>query len=61
MGSSSIPLDFKHNEFNEFECENYFNDYFEKWRVYMDDLRDFYLAGHSFGGYLFGNYASKYP
>ena len=61
MGSSSRPLDFIHNEFNEFECENYFNDYFEKWRVEMDDLRDFYLAGHSFGGYLVGNYASKYP
>ena len=25
------------------------------------DLTDFYLAGHSFGGYLVGNYASVYP
>jgi len=61
MGSSSRPLDFKYNEFNEHNCENYFNYYFEKWRVQIDDLRDFYLAGHSFGGYLVCNYASKYP
>lgn len=33
MGSSSRPSDFKHNKFNEFDCENYFNDYFEKWRL----------------------------
>lgn len=26
----------------------------------MGDMKDFYLAGHSFGGYLAGNYASKY-
>jgi alpha-beta hydrolase superfamily lysophospholipase len=24
-------------------------------------LKDFYLAGHSFGGYISGNYAIKYP
>ena len=33
----------------------------ERWRVAMDDLKDFYLVGHSFGGYLVGNYAAQYP
>lgn len=27
----------------------------------MGDLKDFYLAGHSFGGYLVGHYAHRYP
>jgi len=27
----------------------------------MGDLKDFYLAGHSFGGYMMGNYATQYP
>ena len=26
----------------------------------MDELKDFYLAGHSFGGYMVGNYATQY-
>ena len=39
---------------------DYFVEYFEKWRIAMD-LTDFYLIGHSFGGYQVGLYASKYP
>jgi pimeloyl-ACP methyl ester carboxylesterase len=31
----------------------------EQWRQSIN-IRDFYLAGHSFGGYLVGNYAVKY-
>ena len=27
----------------------------------MGDLKDFYLAGHSFGGYICGHYAYQYP
>lgn len=27
----------------------------------MGDLKDFYLAGHSFGGFICGHYAIKYP
>ena len=32
----------------------------EAWRMAMNNLSGFYLAGHSFGGYLCGNYAVKY-
>ena len=35
--------------------------YLEDWRVAMGKLRGFYLAGHSFGGYIAGIYAKKYP
>ncbi len=35
-------------------------DFIEKWRIEMD-LTDFYLGGHSFGGYLVSHYALKYP
>ena len=44
--------------------------YVEKWRVAMKsnflksgeerEFTDFYLAAHSFGGYIAGNYALKY-
>ena len=44
--------------------------YFEKWRIAMAknffksgeerEFTDFYMAAHSFGGYLAGNYALKY-
>jgi len=27
----------------------------------MDNMTDFYLAGHSYGGYLVGLYALEYP
>ena len=27
----------------------------------MGDLKDFVLAGHSFGGFICGHYAVKYP
>ena len=27
----------------------------------MGDIKDFILAGHSFGGYVVGNYAFRYP
>lgn len=27
----------------------------------MGNLTDFYLAAHSYGGYIFGTYAAKYP
>ena len=35
-------------------------NYFEKWRIEMGELTNFYLIGHSFGGYMMGNYASRH-
>ena len=32
----------------------------ENWRRAMGHLTGFYLAGHSFGGYIVGSYAAKY-
>ena len=58
MGASSRP------EFNIKDPEKvdeYLIDWLEKWRVQMGDLKDFVLAGHSFGGYISGLYAIKYP
>lgn len=58
MGSSSRP---------PFTCETgeeadmYCMEFMEKWRVAMKDLDFFVLAGHSYGGYLAGTYASLYP
>lgn len=60
MGSSSRPNNYDYN-FTPEESIQYFNDYLERWRVAMGDIRDFYLVGHSFGSYLVANYAAKYP
>ena len=38
----------------------YFIKYIEKWRKNFGNLKDFYLAGHSLGGYLAGHYAVRY-
>lgn len=59
MGSSDRPSNFK------FDCtptqaKDYVVDHFETWRKAMA-LKDFYLVGHSFGGYNVGHYAVKYP
>lgn len=61
MGASSRPSDYDAEKFTAEQSIAYFNDYMERWRVAMDDMRDFYLVGHSFGGYLVGNYAAQYP
>ena len=34
-------------------------DFIESWRKALN-LTNFYLAGHSYGGYIVGNYALKY-
>ena len=36
-------------------------DFLEKWRKAFGDLKGFFLAGHSFGGYICGHYVCKYP
>ena len=41
------------------ESIDYFVNYIEEWRKEMH-LDRFYLAAHSFGGYICGNYALKY-
>ena len=46
---------------NAEDAEQYFLDSVEKWRIAMGELTDFYLVGHSFGGYLAGLYASFHP
>ena len=58
MGASSRP---KFKAEDPDESDRYFVDFIEKWRVAMGDLKDFVLAGHSFGGFICGHYAAKYP
>lgn len=54
MGSSTrVPFFCKTPE----QAKNFFLGYLEDWRVAMGRLRGFYLAGHSFGGYIAGVYA----
>ena len=57
MGTSSrTPFPYQTNT----EADNFFMRVMEEWRQKMD-LTGFYLAAHSFGGYLMGTYASLYP
>jgi len=60
MGGSSRPS-FKIKDPQE--AEDYLVAWFEKWRlaVRIDGLTNFVLAGHSFGGYVSGLYAMRYP
>lgn len=58
MGSSSRPT---WSCRNGDEADDYFMRAIEKWRVNMDNLTDFYLAAHSYGGYIFGTYAALHP
>jgi pimeloyl-ACP methyl ester carboxylesterase len=60
MGASSRPDNYDASKFTPEQSIDYFVNYLENWRKEMN-LTDFYLAGHSFGGYLVGNYASVYP
>ena len=70
MGGSSRPEDFDIKGFNSQQSIDYFVDYIEKWRVEMgsqflrsgehQEFTDFYMAAHSFGGYISGNYMLKH-
>lgn len=42
------------------QCTDYFIDEIEKWREKLN-INEFYLAGHSIGGYFAGAYSLKYP
>lgn len=57
MALSSRPnLEFKDTE----QCINFFVDAIEKFCLALN-IEKFYLVGHSFGGYMSGQYALKYP
>lgn len=58
MGGSSRP-EFNYRDPNE--VDEFLVDWLEKWRVAMGDMKDFVLAGHSFGGYVSGLYTIKHP
>lgn len=59
MGASSRPPE-NLLELTSQETDEYLINWLERWRVAMGDLKDFILAGHSFGGYVCGLYACKY-
>jgi len=61
MGASDRPEDYDCTSITAEETVDYFNDYFERWRKAMGGITQFYLTGHSFGGYLCGLYTSRYP
>ena len=71
MGGSSRPKDFDKHKITPEECNAYFVEYFESWRVSMcnnfhddgseEEFTGFYLGAHSFGGYTSGWYSVKYP
>lgn len=58
MGASSRPQ-FKVKTADE--ADEYLTEWLEAWRIKMGNLTGFVLAGHSFGGYISGIYACKYP
>lgn len=59
-GLSSKPDDYKRDFFDCAEKSTmYMTTYIERWRKAMD-VTNFYLLGHSYGGYMAGSYASKY-
>ena len=58
MGASSRP---QFNAKTADQADTFLVSSLESWRIAMGDLKDFYLAGHSFGGYLVGQYAYRYP
>ena len=61
MGGSSRPDNYNTGDLTPEESVEYFVNYIEKWRRNFGKLKNFYLAGHSLGGYLAGHYAVKYP
>jgi pimeloyl-ACP methyl ester carboxylesterase len=59
MGATSRPDNYDASKFTPEQSIDYFVNYLENLRNEMN-LTDFYLAGHSFGGYMVGNYANMY-
>ena len=66
MGGSSRPKDYDKKTISPEASIDYFVEYMELWRIAMSehlkiDFTQFYLTAHSFGGYMSGNYAVRYP
>ena len=60
MGCSSRPDNFDESKISPEEALEYLVEHVEKWRAAMG-LERFYLSAHSFGGFVCGHYALKYP
>lgn len=58
MGGSSRP---HFNLSDPKDIDEYLIEWLEKWRNKMGNIENFVLAGHSFGGYISGLYAIRYP
>ena len=61
MGGSSRPDVYKLYKKTPEESQDFFNMMLESWRKNFGNLTGFVLAGHSFGGYICGNYVAKHP
>lgn len=60
MGLSSRPNDFNEVKTDVQRTIQYIVDYLERWRKTLG-YSDFYLFGHSFGGYIGAHYARQFP
>lgn len=66
VGVSSRENDYDKDRLTAEESTLYFVEKLEKWRIEVGkhladgELKDFFLVGHSFGGWMVGNYMSKY-
>ena len=60
MGSSSSEFEFDRSEISPKQVTEYFVEYLEKWRKAMKNITNFFLIGHSYGGFIAGHYACKY-
>ena len=67
FGASSRPLsNYDPHRITPQENIDYYVNYLEQWRIQFSkeiktDFSGFYLMGHSFGGYISGNYTSRFP
>ena len=56
MGCSSRPENFDKKNTPQ-QTIDYFVNYIEQWRIKMNNHTNFFLAAHSFGGYIAAHYA----
>lgn len=61
MGGSTRVEDYYYEQITAEQSIEYFVNYLEQWRQCMDNLKDFYLLGHSLGAYISAHYAIRYP